>query len=326
MVRIRTGGLVAVLAFGLLGAGACKKNKSGASGSSAAASDLSLLPADSEMVLSINVAQIRNSALWKDVGKQLTDKANDDEKLKELKTACGVDPVADITSVAIGMKGFSGDNPDGVIIVHGLSKAKLTSDTCFNKLKAEAEKDGSTITKDGDVYLNKGKEPSDNAAAMFVGDDTLLITGGTIGTKDGITAIAKGNNGLKSSSAFTDVYKNVDANGSMWLVINGNSALFDKAAALGAKPKAVWGTLKVADGVSFDGGARFASADDAKKLADLVNQQINNPMIKGMVDKLEVKADGTDLKGTLEMSRAKLDALKAQLGAMFGGMGGMGGE
>lgn len=325
MVPIRTGGLVAILAFGLLGAGACKKDKSGSHGSSAGGvSDLSLLPADSELVLSINVAQLRSSAMWKDVGQKIMDKANDNDELKEFKAACGVDPVAQIQSVSIGMKGLGGDNPDGVIVVHGLDKSKLTAASCFDKLKAEAEKDGNTITKDGDVYLGKGKDPSDNVAMMFVNDDTLLVAGGSLATKDAITAAAKGTSALKTSPAFTDIFKKINTSQSLWFVMNGNSQALGELAAMGMKPKAIYGSLNVTDGLSLDAGARFNTPDEAKNLADMAKKYTDNPQIKGMVDKLDVKADGTDLSASVALSKAKLDALKSQFGMMMGGL--MGGQ
>lgn len=326
MVRIRTGGLVAVLAFGLLGTAACNKDKKGTHGSSAGGtSDLSLLPADSELVVSINVAQLRSSALWKDVGQKLMDKANDNDELKDFKTACGVDPMTEITGVSLGMKGIGGDaKPDGVIVVHGLSKAKITAKSCLDKLKAEAAKDGGSVTQDGDVYLNKDSDGT--TAAMFIDDNTLLLTGGTLGTKDAIMAAAKGTSALKTSPAFTDIFKKVNTNQSMWFVMNGNSPALADLAAMGMKPKALYGSLNVTDGLSLDAGARFNTPDEAKNIADMAKKYTDNPQIKGMVDKLDVKADGTDLSASVSLSKAKLDALKSQFGMLLGGLGGMGGQ
>src|SRR5882757_8033673 len=91
MVRIRHGSpvVVAVVVFGLALAlfGACKKDDkksdpatgdkagqksgdvekpmSGVAAMAMGAEDLSLLPLDSELVLGINVAQVQQSALWK---------------------------------------------------------------------------------------------------------------------------------------------------------------------------------------------------------------------------------------------------------------------
>jgi hypothetical protein len=121
MVRTRTGWLVALVALGL-GAGACKKkeeNKAAQPGTSttqtdgtgtvaptggpvAAATavgsdDLSLLPADSEMVMGLNFAQLQQSALWKQYSPLFMGKIS--SGLADFKTACGFDPMEAITSV-----------------------------------------------------------------------------------------------------------------------------------------------------------------------------------------------------------------------------------
>ena len=94
MVRTRSV-LIAVVALGL-GAGACKKKEEAAKGGAAdkmtekggevtkaapsggviaGADDLSLLPADSEIVMGLNFAQLQQSALWKQFAPKLMEKA-----------------------------------------------------------------------------------------------------------------------------------------------------------------------------------------------------------------------------------------------------------
>ena len=97
MVRTRTGWLVAVVALSL-GIGGCKKKEEtkAAAGSAAATEkpstdkpatppapaasspsgdDLALLPADSEMVMGLNFAQLQQSALWKEFSPKLMEAA-----------------------------------------------------------------------------------------------------------------------------------------------------------------------------------------------------------------------------------------------------------
>src|ERR1051325_2084457 len=116
MVRIRSGLLVAIVALGL-GAAGCKKsddNKGGTptadktaekmggdkapAGDKPAAGgaisgqmgdDLSLLPVDSEVVMGINIAQLQQSALWKQFSPKLMEKMA--KGLADFKAACGLD-------------------------------------------------------------------------------------------------------------------------------------------------------------------------------------------------------------------------------------------
>ena len=87
-----------------------------------AGDDLSLLPADSEMVLGLNFAQLQQSALWKQFAPKLMDKMS--KGLNDFKAACGFDPMEAVKSVTMGLKGVGNDQPDGAVVVHGLDKAK----------------------------------------------------------------------------------------------------------------------------------------------------------------------------------------------------------
>ena len=335
MVRTRSL-LIAVVALGL-GAGACKKkdeNKAAGADKTAekagnavtgaaptgavlaAADDLSLLPADSEMVLGLNIAQLQQSALWKQFSPKLMEKAG--PELAKFKASCGFDPFEQIKSVSVGMKGLDGGKqPDGAVVIHGLEKAKSLA--CIEKMKAEAAKDGTEVTVDGDVILTKSKG-GEATAWTFVGNDTLLGTMGTIGTKDGVLAAAKGGSALKTSATFVDMYSKINTKDSLWVLINGNAAFMQKAQQAGVKPKAVFGSLNVTDGLTLDLRIRLASADEAKQLVDMMKAQVNNPQVKQMFDKLDVTADGADAKIAVAMSNQKLQQLIGMVGGMMGGM------
>jgi hypothetical protein len=353
MVRIRTGWLVAVVALGALGFGAaCKKNDekkgdqpatadkaaektdkpaadtggakpaaAGAAISGQAGDDLSLLPKDSEVVLGLNFAQLQQSALWKQYSPKLMDKMAGG--LAEFQAACGFNPLEAIKSVAIGMKGLGGV-PDGAIVIHGLEKAKLMAN--LDKCKAEAAKKGTEITVDGDVFMVKDKK-GQSSAFTFVGDSTIVAVMGANGTKDGVLAAAKGDSALKTSPAFVEMYGKIDTTQSLWMVMNGNSPVFKQLGAMGVKPKAVFGSINLTDGLTIDMRMRVATADEATSFANMMKPNLSNPQVKQMFDKLDVVTDGTDIKFSVGMSSAKLQQLAQMVGGMMGGMmgGGMGG-
>lgn len=344
MVRTRSL-LIAVVALGL-GAGACKKkeeNKAAGAdktteqkvgdnpvtkaapsgGVIAGADDLSLLPADSEMVMGLNFAQLQQSALWKQFAPKLMEKAA--SGLAEFKAACGFDPIEQIKSVSLGMKGLDGGKqPDGAVVIHGLDKAK--SMACLDKAKAEAAKNGSEITVDGEVFTVKAKS-GETTAWTFVDSDTLLGSIGPTASKDTVLAAAKGTSALKTSQTFVEMYSKINTKESLWLLINGNAAFMQKAAQAGVKPKAVFGSVNVTDGLTLDLRIRLATADEATQLVNMMKGQTNNAQVKQMFDKLDVSADGTDAKISVAMSNQKLQQLIGMVGGMMGGMmgGGMGG-
>lgn len=351
MVRIRHGWLVAALALGL-SVGACKKDdkKAGpagepakpgepaatgdkstpppaeqppAAGNAMAASgqnadDLNLLPVDSEVVLGLNFSQLQKSALWKKFVEPQMMKGDAQQKLAEFKTKCGFDPMSAITSISMGLKGVGGDAPDGVMVVHGPEKMKVLG--CIDKMKAEAEKEGATITTDGDVVTIKAKDGAD-FAFTYVDGTTLLGVVGANANPAGVKAAAAGGSALKTSPAFVDMYGKINTGDSLWLLMNGNSKAFDKAAALGFKPKAVFGSINVTDGLTVDMRIRLESPDQASQIANMAKGQA--AQLKPMVDKLDIGNDGADVKFAVGLSTQKLETLIKQFGGMMGGLGGM---
>lgn len=354
MVRIRTVSVVGLLGLVSLGlvAGACKKDekKTEATGSGDTkpaeksaekpaekpagqtsapstmvvnpnAGDLALLPVDSEIVMGLNFAQLQTSALWKRFVEPQMMKGDTQQKLAQFKDKCGFDPMAAMKSISIGLKGIGGtDKPDGVIVVHGPDKAQVFA--CLDKMKDEAAKDGSTIEKDGDVVNIKNKS-GENFAFTYLNDDTLIGVIGANANTAGVKAAASGNSALKTSPAFVEMYSKINTADSLWLLMNGNSKAFDKAAAMGFKPKAVFGSVNVTDGLTVDLRVRLDTPDQAVQIANMAKGQVAQ-FVK-MVDKLDIAADAADVKVNVALSTAKLEALIQQFAGMMGSMGGGGG-
>ncbi|HEU4612898.1 MAG TPA: hypothetical protein VFS15_12500 [Kofleriaceae bacterium] len=340
MVRTRSL-LIAALALGL-GAGACKKKEdtksdqaaekggenavtkpAGGGAAVAGADDLSLLPADSDVVLGLNFSQLQQSALWKQFAPKLMEKAAGD--LAEFKAMCGFDPMEKFKSMSLGIKGAdAGKTPDGAVVIHGPDKATVMG--CLSgKGKEELAKKGTEVTIDGDVVVMK--KDGETTAWTFVNNDTALGVIGANASKDTLLAAAKGGSALKTSPAFVDIYSKVNVKDSLWFLVNGNAPFMAKAALPGGKPKAVFGSVNVTDGLTLDLHVRMATPDEAKSLVTMMQGQTNNPQVKQMFDKLEVSADGTDAKVAVALSNQKLQQLVGMVGGMMGGMmgGGMGG-
>src|SRR5512139_1453396 len=200
MARIHTL-FATVLASGLVLAGACKKDekkadpaaskttdqkvaekpgdktdsKAAVAPSGGAADDLSLLPVDSEAVMGINFAQLQSSALWKKFVEPQMMKGDFPSKLAQFKGKCGFDPMTAVKSLAIGMKGVGGDNPDGVVVIHGAGKKESLD--CLDKMKDEITKSGDELTRDGDIVIVKSKK-GETVAITFVNDTTAIAVVG----------------------------------------------------------------------------------------------------------------------------------------------------
>lgn len=346
MVRIRHGWLV--VALGCLGLGlapACKKDEKKAdpagdksaekasgdqpsgmtSGNPGAAKgdDLSLLPLDSELVVGINFAQVQQSGLWKQfVEPKILSSSDMTKKMSEFKAKCGFDPMTALRSMSIGLKNVGGDKPDGVVVVHGIDKAKMWA--CLDTMKDDIKKDGTEFTKDGDVALFKNANVSQAYAVTFVNDSTMIAVIGEQATADGVKAVASGKSTLKSSPPFLDMYSKVNTGDSLWGLMNGNAKALEKANALGVKPKAMFGSLNVTDGLAVDFRMRLDTPDAATQFATMMKGQLQ-PAAK-MFDKSEVSSDGSDVHFVIALSSAKLQQMIQQFGPLLGGLAGMGGR
>jgi hypothetical protein len=192
-------------------------------------------------------------------------------------------------------------------------------------MKDEAAKDGTAIVKDGDVAFFKNDKEGSTVAVTFVSDTTLLAVAGPAATKDGIKAAAAGTSALKTSAAFVDMYGKIKTSDSLWMLMNGNSKVFDKAAgAIGSKPKAVFGSVNVTDGLTLDAHIRFETADQATQFGTMAKGQAAG--LEKMVDKVDVTTEATDVKFTIVISSQKLQDLIKQFAGMAGAFGGgMGG-
>jgi hypothetical protein len=192
---------------------------------------------------------------------------------------------------------------------------------CLDKMKDEAAKDGSVITRDGDIVSVKSKT-GETFAFTYINDTTVLGVVGANANPAGVKAAAAGTSALKTSQAFTEMYSKINTADSLWILMNGNSKAFDKAAQMGFKPKAVFGSINVTDGLSVDMRVRLDTPDQAAQIANMANSQV--AQFKQMVDKMVIVAEGADVKLNVALSTQKLEALIQQFAGMMGGLGGGG--
>jgi hypothetical protein len=273
----------------------------------AAIDDLSLLPVDSELVAGLDFQQLSGSSLWKQYIEPQLGKGDIKKQLDEFKTTCGVDAMKVMTKMSIGIKGLGANTPEGVIVAHGVPKAKLVA--CYDKL-AKKKQPGQEIKRDGDVLIVK--QADGDVAFTFVGDTTALMVIGAKANAAGVNAIAKGTSALKTSAAFAEFYKSTNTKDTLWMIVNGNSKAFEQLGAMGVKPKAVYGSVNVTKNLNLDLRMRLGSADEAKNLTNMFQSQLK--AVAGMFDKIDVKADGKDMRVTILLSDAKMKALASQFG------------
>jgi hypothetical protein len=328
MVRIRQRWSIVMLGI-LLGLGvglaACKKDSTGGSGDKSSEAsggpgggDLALLPADSEVVFGVNLGQMQQSGLWKQFVEPKLASGRGQRMMSEFKAKCGADPLKMVSSITFGGKDVSGDKPSFVVVGHGLDKAKILD--CLEKNKADITKDGSQMTRDGDVVLFKD-EHGEPGALWFTNDSTALLVVGSNGTAAGVKAVAAGGSSLKSSAPFLEMYKKVKTTDSIWGLASGKVM---QNVPLDLKATAAYGSIHMTDGLTFDMRVRFATADAATQAAGLANGQTKQA--SQYFDKAEVTTEGNELHASVAISGQKLTQLMPVLSMFAGGLPGMGGN
>jgi len=324
MVRIRHGWLVVVLGLGLVAA--CKKDETAgntgageASGSAAFSEDLALLPRDSEVVLGVNVAQATQSGLWKQYVEPRLTSGEATRRIGEFKAKCGVDPMTVVKSLSLGVKNVSSSKPEGVVVVHGMTKAKAMS--CLDSLKEEMAKDGTELSHDGDVVLIKNSRGT-QVAMTYVNDSTALAVFSEQANAASVKAAQASTQTLKASQPFLEMYGKINTGDSLWLLLSGKT--LERGAAFGVKATALFGSFNVTDGLGVDMRVRFATPEEATSFMNLSKSQ--GQQAGKMFDKFDVTTDASDVKLSLALSSQKLKDLVDRFSGMARAFGGMGGE
>lgn len=317
-------GLAAALVISSVSFGACKKdNKTGSGGGPLAAiggagggaSDpLAYLPANSEVVLQLDLARVRSSELFKQyVEPKMKKEIEGDDDYAKLKTNCGFDPWEQAGQVHMGMSDVTDDGPGTVVVVvTGFDKTKVLA--CLEKSKEEIAKEGSSITVDGNIIIVEPKNEKTNFGGAFV-TDTMFVGVAKPKAKitvDEVKAKTTGKDGLASSKEFAAMHGQIKP-GALKMFVNGNAAFMKKSEAMTGKVEAVFGSIDAEKLLAANFVARMGSEDEAKKVAELGKSQ--GGMAASMVTKFDVSANGKDVAVVVEISPEQIK----QLVGMFGG-------
>lgn len=337
MKRTLTTTLAAVFVLAVSASG-CEKKKDeaggaagggggkGAAGAAAAVpskTGFAVFPGDSQFVVGINLASARSSGLWAKYKDQV--EQNLSKEFAELKTACGIDPIGQVqTIIAAGKPPAGGGEPDAVVVLKGLQRGTLKQ--CGEKMAAKEGKKF-TVTEEGNLanYVVDDK----NVWAAWLDDSTVVIAPEK--DKAYVSARAAGEGGLAEGSSVMALLKSVDTSAALYFAAD--TAAMGPGGAMMQGAKGIFGSLKLTDGLAIDAGVRFDTPDNAKKMTEMVNQQIGAmkgqlpPQFKTLVEKAVIKQVDKDLVVQLSLSGPELEqlaqALEGMKGMLGGGMGGL---
>ena len=322
MVCVRSRWLAAGLLICSVVLGACgskkegDKSAEGKSGTSAAGNqDLDVIPLQSDLVLGIDLAQAQKSGAYREYVLPMMTRSAEVQKVTELlKTKCQLDPMAVATRLTAGVKLANKRNLDGVVVVHGIEKAKALP--CLDQVKEQLAAEHVEVTKDGDVVMLKGERGE--LAFTFTGDSTVLVVMGGKANKEGVMEAAQAKSALKSSKEFADMYSRIQTGHTIWYLVRGDAdVLANLLKQVNVQAKALFGSVNLTDGLELYGQLRAESEEQATNVVDLVKAQ--GGMVGGMAEKFEVDRDKADVRTTVVLNQAQLKTVSGLLRSLVRG-------
>jgi hypothetical protein len=316
--RLAAGLFVCSVVLGACGGKKDEGKPAGGAGGGASAvtnKDLDVIPAESEIVFGLDLAGAQKSALYQEYALPVLTRSGDAQKvITTLKTRCDIDPLAAASSLTAGAKGIDGRNPDVVVVLHGIDKARAMP--CLDKVKDDLAAENIEVTRDGDVVVLKS--PEGDLAFTFTGDTTAVIVLGPRANKERVLEVAQGKSPLKSSKEFSDMYGRLQTGHTVWFLVNGQTPAIAKLLdQISVRSKAIFGTVNVTDKLESNTRIRVDGEEQAQKLAELIKSAAG--YIEKMAEKLEVESDGADARATVVFTPKQLKSVLAVVGPLMRG-------
>lgn len=269
----------------------------------ALADSLGFLPADSTLVVVLELRELRSSPTWKRLEPVI--KQRIDSFTTSFARGCRFDPYASLRRAAMGLKNIDAAKPTGVIVIRGYQRSLVMS--CLEKARAA---DPQTIAIDKDIVTIA---TTDSRLVLAFADDTTLVMAiGPDASPAGLTASIEAGAPLRFEPRFTEHLARLGADDPLWFVFDDPKTLAN--AAIGFGSLMMMGSGRIDDS-GATGGLRFRLADAATASSTATNLQNQLGGLAMFFDELTVAADDTDLVVRMRMSAEKLDSA---LSMMFG--------
>ncbi len=270
--------------------------------------DLAFLPADAQIVVGADMAKIQTSFVWKALVAPMLASS---PALSQFQTDCGLDPLASLSSVTIGL-GRTGDDghADASIVMHGFSRAKLFD--CIELLDHKLGSDALPVEVDEGVMLMKGADSQ--LALTFLDETTALAVLGTGATRAGIATIAS-QRGHSTRSGYAELIGEVNTDDAIWLAVRDGSQILtviddELASASTTEVHGVYASIDLAEGLTVSAGARVGSPALVTALVEEVRKRMAElgleTKLGSSFDQLDVIADEGDIIVSAALSQSQL--------------------
>jgi hypothetical protein len=255
---------------------------------------LAYLPGDAEIVVALDVQQIRAAPLWQKYEAALTQGA-----FAKLQTVCGIDP-ASIQRVTLAARGGANDV---VAVVRGLPRDR------FMKCVVDPKLIGRPVAVIGDVVTVT--DGGQTTAMKFVDARTLVAHIKSGATADTLAAIVRSGSPLRRVPAVADMFVRADTGAPVWFVAGGTPWL-SRGLGMGHAVAAANGSIHITDGVDLVVRMRVDSQGAAQQVAQALKSQLG--FTHPFVNSIDVVAEDLEVKLAVTVTEAELDRLVGIMG------------
>lgn len=266
---------------------------------------LGFLPAETDVVLGIDVAALRHSAMWQQFQPQVQAIR---AELDKLGGQCGPNPVDSLERIGLALKVQNDGAIQGVVVARGVDTSKV-----LDCIVAQSSKNGATAKVErGVAVVTYPDRPGVQMAATTVGPSTLVIQLDAIANADTIAAVLASGTPLRKSTSFMTLFQRREPGAAVWGMANGNAPMFAQLAQMGMRPRSIDGTLTVTDRFSIAVRLTMNTADDAAHIVSELDQ-VKGPA-SSMVERFDAHADGPMAVVTVVVTVPQLRTLLGMLG------------
>jgi hypothetical protein len=270
-----------------------------------------VLPGNADMVLGMNILQLRSSQLFVELLPWIKEAYGD--SLGRLESECGIDPFTAVHAVTIA--GRVGSSSDVMVVARGLERPVLVR--CLSRVDSGQGK-AVEIVQDGAITHVRQSDES-----MWLGwlDDRTLVVGLETGRAQ-LEERMRGAGGMAGNPAMMELIGKVATESGLWLAIVQSP---DNPGAVPAPIRALYATVTVVGGLEINGAVRVTDAQQARSLADMMRSQLQSMSgspLGTYLARIEIAASDSDILMRLVLDDEEVTDLIQQLAAdsMFKGI------
>lgn len=315
--------IIAITTLCLLAAGCGKKSEDPkdrqAPGAPPAVDGLEALPGDSWGVIGADIERLAGSPL---VERAVTEALGRDpglaERIARLRTACGLEPGDNLTRAFIGL----GEQPDQVVMAVVGEFDEVALARCVSEAVGA---DGRSLTsgeEDGRSLYHVGGDPERPDVWFALGSPRTLVVARS---RERLAAALAGGPKVPGSESLAPLLERVDREAGLWGTARmrprvGEGLVEISGGAIEEPPRAIFGSVRLGEGIDARVGVVTASAESAKRLKSMAESQLiwaslvaQRRSLGPLVNRVKVEGEGDTVVLALDLDRDAIDQLVEQI-------------